>query len=182
MSSIDYRAYVQAEVEECKRNAALYQGDGVPDTGAVEHLTTEGLEQLLTSEIPLELRTLYLQEYDDIRAIIRAAGLANMTRKDFYDHASHSALKDREYLADSLARNAYTETLILQEVDDGLRQELDDINEELASNKNEVQDRLREGGKDTSSSVDSRDVVKRSMESVEGVNSRGVSTGVTRAE
>ena len=178
MSSPDFKAFIQAEAEECARLAGSYQGADVANSGPVEHLTTGGLEELLTAEIPVELRMMYLQEYDEIRAAMRAVAMVQMTRKDCYDNASQVVLKDRAFLADSLAFNSYNQLLMLEDITDTERAEFDAREAEMETKKSQVRDRLQTEGKSTTSDIDDSDVIRKAMTGVSGVNSRGVSTGI----
>ena len=71
MSSVDYRAFVQSEVEDCSRKSDVYIG-AEDDLGSPpEHFSIDHLETLLSKQIPRELRALYLSEYAEVRAGIR---------------------------------------------------------------------------------------------------------------
>jgi hypothetical protein len=178
MSSADYQAYVQAEQEECRRRANAYQGV-IPDAGAVsEHLSIDHLERLLSGPLTQDLRTLYLKEYDEIRASLRALALVGMTRKDMYDHASQEMQMDRERLAGSVSFNRYYATRFKKDAPKVFKEKLEAEEVEFQNRKNEVVDRIRAEVGAMGSKVTDKDVVRKAMKSTGGVNSRGMSTGV----
>ena len=177
MSSADYQAFVQSEIEECKRRANAYQGV-VPDAGAAaEHMSIDHLDKLLSGPLSQDLRTLYLKEYDEIRASLRALALVGMTRKDLYDNASHEMRMDRERLASSSAFNRYFSTKIKKDAPSKLNEQLDADDIEYQNRKNEVVDRIRAEQGSSTTTLSDADMVKQAMRANGSVNSRGVSVG-----
>lgn len=178
MSSVDYKAFVQSEVEECARKSDIYVG-AQDDLGApAEHFSIEHLDALLSRSIPRELRAMYLAEYADIRAGIRALAVIGLTRSDFFDHAAQMSISDREFLRESMARNSYISALAKRGFSVNSLSEFLELETEYESRKSEVEDRTKsENGVPSNLSLSDKDIVRAAMKDTQSSNSRGVSSG-----
>ena len=181
MSSADFRAFVQAELDECQRRADLYQG-AQSDLGApAEHFAIDHLERLLSMSISEELRTLYMAEYSDMRAAMRAIAVCGLTRKDFYDEASYVAIREQHFLRAEVASRTAAGSQFRRRLGADLQAQLADLDLEYETRKNEIIDRLHAaGGVPSSETLTDADVVREAMKDVPGVNARGVSTSIKR--
>jgi len=183
LSSADYKAFIQAEIEERKRLSDVYQGVAVDKGASAEHLSIEHLEVLLSGSLPRDLRALYLREYDDMRAVQRCIGMVNLTRKDFYDDAAQTMIREREFLSSLLAYSTVVGQAFLQGMDDDFRETFESQAEEYEQRKSEVVDRLKvSGGLSAEAPIDDECVIRTVMKDVPGTNNRGVSTGVKTIE
>ena len=179
MSSVDYQTFNLAEAEERSRLAKVYQGAETDSAPAVEHLSIEHLDRLLSSSIPIELRALYLQEYDDMRAATRAIAMCNLTRKDYYDYASQQALNDVALLSISLASNTVISQQLLKTAPESVQTFLQDLESEYTAKKNEVVDRLKNlSGLFSEDRLSDSDFVRISMKDTDNTTPRGTSTSV----
>ena len=183
MSSADYKAFTQAEIEERKRLADVYQGV-VADKGApAEHLSIDHLEVLLSGPLPRDLRALYMREYDDMRAVQRAVAMVNLSRKDFYDDAAQTMIRERELLSAFLALSTTVAPVFLRGMTEEFKSNLGSQAEEFEQRKNEVVDRLKvSGGLSAEAPIDDECIVRTMMKDVPGTNNRGVSTGIKTVE
>lgn len=177
MSSVDYKTFNTAEAEERIRLAKVYQGVEVDTDPAVEHFSIEHLDRLLSSSMPTELRALYLQEYDDMRAAARAIAMCGLTRKDYYDYAAQQALNDSAFLSVALASNTVIGQQLVRTASTEFQQSLQELEDEYAAKKNEVVDRLRDlTGLFSGERVADRDFVRNIMREIENTTHRGTST------
>ena len=181
MSSADFRAFTQAELEEQERLANVYQGMELDLGPPAEHFSIDHLEQLLAMPLSLDLRSLYLSEYSDLRAGIRALAITGLDRKDFYDDASQTALRERVFLATTAARQEFLAAQYKKNLDGDSLATLSDLQDEYDSRKSESEQRLQvEGDLNAEAALTDSDIVRVAMKEVDGVSSRGVSTSKKR--
>jgi len=177
MSSADYQAFVQSEIEECKRRASVYQGT-LPESDPVsEHMSIDHLDALLSGPLTQDLRTIYLKEYDEIRSSIRAIALVNMSRKDFYDNASQEMILDRERLAKSSSINQSSVTSYKRDAPKEFVKKLEEQESEYRDRKSQVIDRVKAENNSASKGLGDKDMLKKAMSAVDGVSGKGISTG-----
>lgn len=181
MSSADYKAYVQAERQECDRLTRVYQGAEQDKQAPTEHLTIDHLAALLTTPLPQDLRSLYLRQYDEIRSNQRALAIAGMSRKDFYDVASQEMLLEKQRLADSVSFDNYIDTQLQRELPEESKLNLEQMNQVFAQRKNEILSRIRASAQDTGgrSSLTDAELTRYVMQNIDGVSSKGVSIAAT---
>lgn len=180
MSSADYRAYIQAEIEECRRLSDVYQGVDHDINPPAEHIAIDHLDSLLSAGVPRDLYSLYLREYDELRATQRAVAIGRMSRKDFYDVAAQEVLIEREFLSSKLSFNTYFANQFLKDSAETFKAELEEETADYVKRKNEAVDRLKvQSGKSSGSNFTDEDLIKVSMRNVPNVNSKGVSTATT---
>ena len=177
-SSIDYRVYVQGEIEEANRLTRVFQGDENDRGVAAEHYTVDHLPKLLTTGISKNLASMYTREYTNMRASMRALAVSSLTRKDFYDAASQEELNRARKLSQSLAVNDELSKILTKHLLEHESNLLTEIEESTTQAKNATLDRIREASGATQElTVSAEDVLRAALSERDDVNGRGVSRG-----
>jgi len=173
--SVDYLAYLQAEIEEMHRIADLYIGKETDTGEANEHIVLDHLKVLLASNMTRELRSVHLDSYFDIRAALRSLAMIGLDRSDFYEFASQVALSDAEFMSNILTRYSLVTSIASVGVSEESREKLESLEKEYISRKNQSRDRLvSELGLTGESSISDKDVVRMTLREERGVNTRGL--------
>lgn len=180
-SSVDYRVFCEASARELERLTRVYMGAEDDEAPAAEHLVVDHLDALLSGPLTPALRTLYMQEYSEMRAALRAAAITSLSRRDYYLDATATATYGASQLRDALAFNEMVATGLVNALDSDSQKTLADLESEYIDRKNEVIDRLEaESGFSGEDGPTIEDVLRSSMQGKPGVNNKGVSTTVPR--
>lgn len=137
-SSADFRAYCEAEIQELDRLRRIYLGEESDQGVRAEHLIPNDLPKVLQRPLPQNLVSIYSGEYSTLMAGARAAAMANLTRKHFYEYASMDAEAHAKYLHAELARHEADAGVTLSAMSAEDRQALQDINDSAEQEKSEV--------------------------------------------
>jgi len=182
MSSVDFRAYCEARSREAERFARVYMGFEDDQTPFTEHLTIDHLDALLTGALTQNLRSLYMREYSEMRASMRATAESLMTRRDYYVHATAKMADEVTYLRNAVSFNeslgTYLQSVLPQENQDTF----DALESTYIGRKNEVISRIQaNSGLNGEGTPTPEEVVKNAMQGVPGVNNKGVALNTTRS-
>lgn len=181
-SSVDYRAFCEASVRELARLSRVYSGAEDDRPLAAEHYMVDHLDRLLSSTLTPALRTLYMQEYTELRAGLRAVAVVHLSRKDYYTDAALQTDYDSTNLRDSLTFNETIGTAYVAALDTISQQILADLETEYIARKSEVGSRLQ-ANSGFSSDTDAptpEEVVRAAMQNIPGVSNKGVSRETVR--
>lgn len=180
-SSVDYRAYCEASARECERFSRVYLGYEDDQTPFTEHFTVDHLDQLLSGALSPALRTLYMQEYTELRTSLRATAEALMSRKDYYFDAAAKRVDEATLLRNSVTFNEQRGTQLVAALDEPMQQTLADLETQYIDRKNEVISRLQAGtGFNGEATPTPEEVVRNAMAQTPGVNNKGVALDATR--
>lgn len=178
--SVDYRVYCQAASEEAKRLTKVYQGAEDDQALASQHLLSAHLDRLLAGDLTQALRSYYNQQRDILRANMRALALVHLTRRDYYAHASHVALREADRFASSIAYVEELGRVLASPAPPALRETLANLEDEYAAKKIETELEVRaHGGLGSAVGTRPEDTLRVAVGQTPGVNSRGVSNDET---
>jgi len=181
-SSVDYRAYCEASVRELSRLTRVYLGSEDDKVLEAQHLNIDHLDKLLSGPLSPALRSLYMQEYSEIRAYLRAVAVVGLTRRDHYLDAATKAAYDSANLRDSAAFNESLGAAFMGALPEELKTSLSGLEAECVDRKTEVTSRLEAAGGFSSDQAGPtpQDVVRAAMAGTQGVSNNGVSRDQVR--
>ena len=176
MSSVDFRAFCQAEATEKKRLLRVYRGEDHDLATPAEHYLPEDIPDLISKDITPALRAMYLYEYSNLTSHMRAVAAAGLMRRDMYQEAMYTAGRDITYWNSAVAVNNKRLQLLSTYIKDSLFTELSEAEAAAIETKIRVKSRIKTvSGYESAEGLKDKDVVKTYMKDQKGVNSRGTS-------
>ena len=175
-SSVDFRAFCQAEIEEQQRLIRVYQGEESDRGVAAEHFMVAHLDDLLKKGLTKAQLALYTREYGDLRASMRAVAICGLKRQDYYTAASHQARRVQSYYAAVASAHQTTGEGYLRALSETDQEDLRSRDEQFQQTKSEVVQRVQAGaGFSGTEPPKVRDVVREALRSDTNSTSRGLS-------
>jgi hypothetical protein len=158
--------------------ARVYLGAEDDQPLSAEHYAIDHLDSLLAGSLSPALRSLYSQEYSELRAAMRALAVVGLTRKDYYNDAAKQANLDAVSLRDALAFNEIVGTTFVASLDETLQGTLGDLEATHIDRKTEIVSRLQaaSGFNSNNAAPLPEEIVRAAMTEVPGVNPKGVSS------
>ena len=175
-SSVDFRAFCQAEIEEHQRLMRVYQGEESDRGVAAEHFMIAHLDDLLKKGLTPSQLALYTKEYNDLRAAMRAVAICGLKRQDYYTAATHQAQRMQAYYAAVVSAHMTVGEAYLRSLQEDDQADLQSRDEQFQQTKSEVVQRVEAGSGFTSNDPPvASDIVREALRSNPDATSRGVS-------